>query len=85
MMPTWVCSVCLTAPQVVLRWGVQRGTAVIPKTVRRERLLENKALFDFSLSAAEMAAVSALDKGRRFNDPGVFCELAFGTFCPIFD
>jgi D-xylose reductase len=71
--------------QVVLRWALQRGTGVIPKTSRAERLRENFALFDFELSAADMAAISALDRARRFNDPGVFCESAFGQLYPIFD
>ncbi len=71
--------------QVVLRWGVQRGTAVVPKTSRPERLAENLALFDFELSSDEMQRISALDCGRRYNDPGVFCESAFHTFCPIYD
>ena len=74
-----------TPAQVLLRWGLQRGTSVIPKTSRRERLRENLALFDFSLSAAQMEAISGLDRGQRFNDPGVFCEAAFGTYCPIYD
>jgi D-xylose reductase len=74
-----------TPAQVVLRWGVQRGTAVVPKTGRPERLAENLALFDFELSADEMAAFSALNCNRRFNDPGVFCEAAFHTFCPIYE
>jgi D-xylose reductase len=69
----------------VLRWGVQRGTAVIPKTSRRERLPENLAVFDFELSSDEMCAISSLDRNRRFNDPGVFCEKAFNTFFPIFE
>jgi D-xylose reductase len=71
--------------QVVLRWGVQRGTAVIPKTSRPERLRENLAIFDFELTAEEMSAISALDRNRRFNDPGVFCEKAFNTFFPIYE
>jgi D-xylose reductase len=71
--------------QVVLRWGVQRGTAVIPKTSRTERLPENLAIFDFELTAEEMSAISALDRNRRFNDPGVFCEKAFNTFFPIYE
>lgn len=71
--------------QVVLRWAVQRGTAIIPKTSRRERLRENLALFDFSLNEEEMAGISALNRNRRFNDPGVFCEAAFNTFYPIYD
>jgi D-xylose reductase len=74
-----------TPAQVVLRWGVQRGTAIIPKTTRPERLRENLALFDFELSDEEMAAISNLNQDRRFNDPGVFCEQAFGTFYPIYD
>jgi D-xylose reductase len=74
-----------TPAQIVLRWGVQRGTAIIPKTSRPERLAENLALFDFELSAEEMAAISALNRNRRFNDPGVFCEAAFHTFCPIYE
>lgn len=71
--------------QVVLRWGIQRGTAVIPKTSRIERLSKNLALFDFELAEDEMQEISALSCGRRFNDPGDFCEAAFGTFCPIYD
>jgi D-xylose reductase len=74
-----------TPAQVVLRWGIQRGTSVIPKTVRPERLRENLALFDFALETDEMEAIANLNRNRRFNDPGVFCEAAFGTFCPIYD
>ena len=74
-----------TPAQVVLRWGMQRGTAVIPKTSRPERLRENLAACDFSLSAEQMQAISSLDRGRRFNDPGDFCERAFGTFFPIYE
>ena len=74
-----------TAAQTVLRWGVQRGCAVIPKTQTEARLAENLALFDFELGAAEMTAIDALDRHRRFNDPGFFCEKAFNTFFPIFD
>ena len=71
--------------QVVLRWGVQRGTAVIPKTINPGRLKENLELFDFELSEAEMAAISSLNQNRRFNDPGAFCEQAFGKFHSIYD
>lgn len=74
-----------TPAQVVLRWGVQRGTAVIPKTSQPGRLRENKALFDFELTDEEMVAIAALNCGRRFNDPGHFCEEAFGCFYPIYD
>jgi D-xylose reductase len=74
-----------TPAQVVLRWGIQRGTAVVAKTSRPERLVENLALFDFELATDEMAAISALNCNRRFNDPGVFCEAAFHAFCPIYE
>ena len=74
-----------SAAQVLLRWGVQRGTAVIPKTTSVARMQENLQLFDFELSADEMQSISDLDRQRRFNDPGVFCESAFNTFCPIYE
>ena len=74
-----------TPAQVVLRWGVQRGTAIIPKTSRPERMLENQDIFDFELSKQEMLDISALNADRRFNDPGEFCEAAFNTFFPIYD
>lgn len=74
-----------TPAQVVLRWGVQRGTAIVPKSSRPERLAENLALFDFELVPEEMLAISGLNRNRRFNDPGVFCEQAFNTFCPIYE
>jgi D-xylose reductase len=74
-----------TPAQVVLHWAVQRGTAAIPKTTKAQRLRENLSIFDFELTAEEMAAISALDRNRRFNDPGVFCEKAFNTFFPIYE
>ncbi|MFL0355669.1 aldo/keto reductase [Erythrobacter sp. GH1-10] len=74
-----------TPAQVLLRWGVQRGTAIIPKTSKPERMRENLAIEDFELSQVEMAAISALNQNRRFNDPGVFTEAAFNTFHPIYD
>jgi D-xylose reductase len=74
-----------TPAQIVLRWGVQRGTAVIPKTTNKDRLKENLSLFDFNLSEDEMKAIDSLNKNRRYNDPGVFCEAAFATFFPIYE
>ena len=74
-----------TPAQVLLRWGVQRGTAVIPKTSNPSRLRENLALFDFTLSEDEMAAISALNANHRYNDPADFCEAAFNTFYSIYD
>ncbi|WP_437231199.1 aldo/keto reductase [Planctomicrobium sp. SH661] len=74
-----------TPGQVVLRWARQRGTAVIPKTTKPERLTENFGIFDFELTTEEMSAISSLNRNRRFNDPGDFCEAAFNTFFPIYE
>jgi diketogulonate reductase-like aldo/keto reductase len=51
-----------TPAQVVLRWAVQRGIPVIPKSTRRERIKENAQIFDFILSDADMQALDALDE-----------------------
>ena len=48
--------------QVLLRWGVQRGTAVIPKSSKVERVIENMTIYDFNLTAAEMAVIDGLNK-----------------------
>ncbi|HWE59396.1 MAG TPA: aldo/keto reductase [Solirubrobacteraceae bacterium] len=50
-----------TPAQVLLRWCVEKGTFVIPKSTHRERIEENGALFDFSLSEADVSALDALD------------------------
>ncbi len=50
--------------QVLLRWCVQRGTIVLPKSTHRKRIHENAAIFDFSLSEADMATLDALDTTR---------------------
>jgi len=51
-----------TPPQVLLRWAVQRGIPVIPKSVRRERIAENAQVFDFTLGDDDLAALDALDR-----------------------
>lgn len=47
--------------QVALRWLIQKGVIVIPKSVRKERMAENLNIFDFELSAEEMATIATLD------------------------
>jgi len=53
-----------TPSQVTLRWHVERGDIVFPKTMHRERMAENFAIFDFELTPDEVAAISALDRGE---------------------
>jgi len=74
-----------TPAQVVQRWAVQRGIAIVPKTTKHERLVENLSLFDFELADDEMQQIFALNRNRRFNDPGHFAEVAFNTFLPIYE
>jgi diketogulonate reductase-like aldo/keto reductase len=50
-----------TPAQVMLRWGIQRGAVVIPKSSNRDRIRENAQIFDFELDAEAMAALDALD------------------------
>jgi len=65
-----------TTAQVVLRWHLERGDIVFPKSVRPERMAENFDLFDFTLSADDLAAISALDRGERVGpDPETFDRL----------
>ena len=54
-----------TPAQVVLRWHVEHGTSAIPKSVKAHRIAENFGVFDFSLTADEVATIDALDKGVR--------------------
>ncbi len=51
-----------TVAQVILRWEIQRGIVVIPKSVRKERMAENFDVFDFTLSDGDMALMATLDK-----------------------
>ncbi|HST97160.1 MAG TPA: aldo/keto reductase, partial [Geodermatophilus sp.] len=62
-----------TPAQVVLRWHVQRGDVVFPKSVSRQRMQENGELFDFELGTEDMATLTGLDRGERTGpDPDTF-------------
>lgn len=61
--------------QIVLRWHMQHGLVAIPKSVTPERIRANFAIFDFELTAEEMSAIDALDRGeagRTGSDPATF-------------
>lgn len=61
-----------TAAQVVLRWHLEHGLSAIPKSVRPHRIKENIGVFDFALTAGEVAAIDAIDTGMRGGpDPDV--------------
>ena len=54
-----------SAAQVMLRWGVQEGRSVIPKSVRPARIAQNYDIFDFELTPEQLAAIDALNTDER--------------------
>lgn len=62
-----------TPAQIVLRWHLQHGVVIIPKSVHDYRIRENAQIFDFSLTTADMDAIDQLNEGKRFGpDPDNF-------------
>ena len=62
-----------TPAQVALRWALQHGAVVIPKSVHRSRIAENAAIFDFELTSDDMAILDRLDASKRLGpDPDTF-------------
>jgi diketogulonate reductase-like aldo/keto reductase len=69
--------------QVMLRWGLQQGRSVIPKSTKPSRIAENFNVFDFELSADELSAIDGLDTGRRGGpEPDAITLEAFGREIP---
>ncbi|MFI7349711.1 aldo/keto reductase [Streptomyces sp. NPDC049936] len=69
--------------QVLLRWGLQQGRSVIPKSTKRHRIAENIDVFDFDLTAGELAALDALETGRRGGpEPEAVTLADFGRAVP---
>ena len=67
----------------MLRWGLQHGRSVIPKSTKPHRIAENIDVFDFELSADEIAAIDGLDTGRRGGpEPDAITLEAFGREIP---
>jgi diketogulonate reductase-like aldo/keto reductase len=72
-----------TPAQIMLRWGLQQGRSVIPKSTKAERIAENFDVFDFELTGNELAAVDGLDTGRRGGpEPDAVTLEAFGRDIP---
>ena len=62
-----------TPAQVILRWHLQRGNIIFPKSVTPDRIAENFDIFDFDLNSADVAAIDGLDTGNRIGpDPAQF-------------
>jgi len=69
--------------QAMLRWGLQHGRSVIPKSTKPSRIAENIDVFDFELSSNEMAAIDGLDTGRRGGpEPNAITLEALGRAIP---
>jgi diketogulonate reductase-like aldo/keto reductase len=69
--------------QVMLRWGLQQGRSVIPKSTKPSRIAENIDVFDFELSPDELSAIDGLDTGRRGGpEPDAITLEAFGREIP---
>ena len=72
-----------TPAQVMLRWGLQHGRSVIPKSTKPGRIAENIDVFDFELSADNMTAIDDLDTGRRGRpEPNAITLENFGREIP---
>ena len=72
-----------TPAQVTLRWLIQRGVVVIPKSSRPDRMAENFDVFDFELTGDQLAAIDALDTGKRGGpEPEAITMETFGMPIP---
>jgi len=66
-----------TNANILVRWAMQRGTVVIPKSITPERIKENTDVFDFELSDSEMIDIATLDRKLRFLDPYVWGKIPY--------
>ena len=72
-----------SAAQVMLRWHLQEGRQVIPKSTKPERIAENIDVFDFELTSDELASIDALDTDVRMGpEPDVITLESFGRPIP---
>ncbi|KKQ13231.1 MAG: Aldehyde reductase [Candidatus Nomurabacteria bacterium GW2011_GWE1_36_71] len=61
----------------IIRWGIQRGTVLIPKSTTPERIKENIDVFDFELSEEEMKIIQELNRNLRFVNPGIWWKIPY--------
>ena len=74
-----------TPAQVILRWHVQTGFAVIPGSRNVDHIRDNLAILDFALTDADMAAIAALDKGVRYYNRTDEQLVQFAAWHPAFE
>ena len=75
----------ITPAQLILGWGLNRGTSIVVKSTNEIRMKENLAASRIQLQQSIIDKISALNENKRYNDPGIFCEDAFNTFFPIYE
>ena len=66
---------CKTATQVILKWLIQRNIVAIPKSVHKERIIENFNIFDFELSADDMNKIKSMDTDKSLFPPNSVDEV----------
>ncbi len=72
-----------TNVQIILRWHIQKGNIIFPKTTNPKHMQDNIDIFDFELTDAEMVAIKALDKNKRYFTLGLAEQEAhLSSFCP---
>lgn len=72
-----------TNVQIILRWHIQEGNIIFPKTTNPKHMQDNIDIFDFELTDAEMVAIKALDKNKRYFTLGLAEQEAhLSSFCP---
>lgn len=64
-----------TSAQILLRWAVQQGMVIVPKTTNKERMIENSHIFDFSLTSKEMSRLNSLSNKQSESQTTKFCWL----------
>jgi diketogulonate reductase-like aldo/keto reductase len=65
-----------TPAQILIRWGLQHGLIELPKSKRRDKILENIQVFDFSISREHMRELDSFNEGLRVHGSSVHKELA---------